>query len=115
MGIDITGLANTVVSDFKQSVLTAIADDAPAIIEAATAYIADGEQRLKDLAVNALNSELAYDFVVRRLKEEATTLKDALIGIEQMIAADIQSLVNNLISIFENLLKTVILSITPDA
>lgn len=110
---DIKTLADQVYQDFKQSVLTAITQDVPAIVEAATAYVAEGEQRLKDLAINTLNGELAYDFVVRRLKEEATTLKDALIGIEQMIASDIEALVQNLLSIFENLLKSVILSIEP--
>lgn len=113
MSLDITVVSNELVTDFKDSILASLASDAPEIIAAATAYVTDGEQRLKDLAINTLNGDLAYDFVVRRLKEEETTLKDALIGIEQMIASDIQALVSNLLSIFENLLKTAILSINP--
>jgi len=113
--MNITVLVNQLISDFKQSIFAVLTKDAPAIIAAATDYVAEGEQRLKDLATNALKGDLAYDFVVRRLKEEEITLKDSLLGIEQMTAADIQNLVNNLITIFENLLKSTILSINPPA
>lgn len=113
MSVDITELANQLVSDFKNSVLESVTSNSPDIIAAATSYAASGEQRLKDTAINALNGDLSYSFVVLRLKEEEITLKDSLIGLEQMAASDITTLVNNLIGIFEGLLKTAILSINP--
>lgn len=111
MSVDITALATELVKQFKNSVNESVTSNSPDIIAAATSYAANGEQRLKDTAVNALNGDLSYSFVVLRLKEEEITLKDSLIGLEQMAAADITTLVNKLIGIFEGLLKTAILSL----
>lgn len=113
MAVDIKSLTDQLLEQYKASILSEVANDAPDIIAAATSYIASGEQRLKDLAINSLNGELSYDFVVLRLKEEEVTLKDTLIGLEQMAASDLQTLIEKLIAIFENLLKTAILSLNP--
>lgn len=112
---EIKTLADQIFEQYKSSILQALTTNKPDLIAAGMSYIAKAEQRLKDEAVAAINGDLDYAFVVRRLKEEETTLKDALIGIEQMLAADIQVLINNLVMIFENLLKSAILSLIPAA
>lgn len=111
--INIQSIVDQIYNSFKQDVITAIANDAPAIISVATGYVANEEKTLKDLATGALSGELAWDFVVRRLNEIKTDLIDSLISIEQIVASDIQTLVNNLIALFENLLKSAVLTINP--
>lgn len=113
MPIDIKSLTDQLFNDYKSSILTEVANDAPDIVAAANSYIVQGEQRFKDLALGILNKELTYDFVILRLREETITLKDTLIGLEQMAASDISSLVDKLIAIFESLLKTSIFNLNP--
>ena len=113
--INIQSIVDQLYNSFKQEVLTAITSDAPAIITVATGYVANEEKTLKDLAFGVLNGDLKADFVIRRLNEVKTDLIDSLISIEQIVASDIQVLVNNLITLFENLLKTAVLSINPPA
>jgi hypothetical protein len=111
--IDLQSIVDQIYNSFKQDVLTAVTNDLPAIVTVATGYVANEEKTLKDLATGALSGDLAWDFVVRRLKEIETDLIDSLISIEQIVASDIQTLVDNLITLFENLLKTAVLSINP--
>lgn len=113
MSVDITQLADQLIAEYKQETLAAVADSAPDIVSSVIEWGNAAEQRLKDTAINTLNSELPYDFVVRRLKEEEITLKDTLIAIGQMVASDIQSLATKLINIFVELLKSAILSLSP--
>lgn len=113
MAIDIKDLVNQLTQEYKTTILSEVSTNSPDIMAAATSYISQGEERLKSLALGALNGELSYEFVVLRLKEEEITLKDTLIGLEQMVAADVTTLINKLIAIFETLLKNAILSLNP--
>jgi hypothetical protein len=109
--MDIQKLIKDILATFTQSVTVAVAGYAPEIVNSAKAYVTEGEERLAKLATGALSGELAYDFIVRRLKEEVTTLKDALIGVEQQAANDVQTLANNLIGVFREKVDTEILNI----
>lgn len=111
--MDIKTIVAHLIEDFNQSILSAVTQDLPAVKDAAKAWALEGKDRLTHLAENTLNGELQFDFVVRRLKEEEVTLKDALIGVEQMLAADIEALATKIISGFEGLLRKTILEIEP--
>lgn len=111
MSLNITAITETIYANFMQEVLSAVATDSPKLIAVAMTYGVGVEKGLKDLAAGALSSELAFDFVVRRLEELKTDFFAALISIEQIIASDIQALVNRLITFFEGLLKTEIINL----
>ena len=111
MSINITAITDTIYANFMQEVLATVSNESPKIIAVAMSYGVGVEKGLKDLAIGALNGELSFDFVVRRLEELKTDFFAALISIEQIIASDVQSLVNKLISFFEGLLKSAIISL----
>jgi hypothetical protein len=111
MSIDIKTSAGQIFNTFKSFVLTTVANESPEVIEAAGSFVADEEKGLKDLAEEALNGNLSYSFVIKRLEELKTDFVDALIAIEQIVASRIQSLINSLINMFENLLKSALLSL----
>lgn len=113
--INIQSIVDQIYNSFKQDVITTVTTDLPSIISVAESYVSNEEKTLKDLATGALSGDLAWDFVVRRLKEIEIDLIDSLISIEQIVASDIQTLVNNLITLFENLLKSAVLTINPTA
>lgn len=113
MSIDIKALADNVIIQFKNAVISTVTTDSPALIAVATSYIIDEEKTLKDLVSGTLSGELAADFLIRRVNDVKEDLINSLLSIEQILASDIQTLVNKLITIFENILKAAVLSFTP--
>jgi hypothetical protein len=111
--MNIQSIVDDLYSAFKQAVLTAVTKNTPALIDAASGYLSNEEKTLKDLASGVLNGELKADFVIRRLNEVKQDLVASLISLEQIIASDIEVLVNNLILLFEDLIKKAVLSINP--
>ena len=103
MKIDI----DSVLSDMKRLLLT-LADFRPAVAQAVNGYIGDAKERLSNLAEGALSGQLSYPFVIARLKEEPTNVKNQIFSIGEIIAADVEETVNRAVDIFENALKDVI-------
>lgn len=73
----------------------------PAVMKAVEGYIVDSKDRLTNLAEGAVSGELSYSFVVKRLKEEAVNLKDYALSIGEIIASDVQDIVNKVVAIFQ--------------
>lgn len=74
----------------------------PAVIEAINTYIAESKTRIAHLAEGAASGELSYSFVTERLKEEAVNIKDYLLSIGEIIASDVQEIVNKAVDIFQH-------------
>lgn len=103
--LNIETLADQLYATFKTSVLTTVANGVPELISVATEYVKGEEKLLKDLGVQFLNKQIDLPFLEERLKEVKTDFIDSLISLEQIIASDIQTLVNSLIDMFANLLQ----------
>jgi hypothetical protein len=80
----------------------------PTVIAVVDGYIADSKGRITNLAQGVVSGELSYAFVVKRLKEEAVNVKDYALSIGEIIAADIQSIVNKIVAIFQNALNDIL-------
>ena len=78
------------------------AKNKPAVAAAINGYIADSKDRIMHLAEGAAKGELSYSFVVERLKEEAVNIKDYLLSVGEILAADIQEIANKAIDIFQH-------------
>lgn len=115
MALNITTLADQLYSSFKLSVLAAVSNGLPAVVGVATTYVVDEEKTLKDLTITFLNKEIDLPFLLNRLKDIKQDFITALISIEQIIASDIQSLVDSLINIFTSLLTAALSVIKPSA
>ena len=77
---------------------------------ALTGYINDQKTDLMNLADGAISGDLSYAFVIRRLKEKVITIKDYLLSIGEMIAADIVAIVNKAVDIFRFALNDAIVA-----
>lgn len=115
MALNIITLADQLYSSFKISVLTSVANASPVVLGVATTYVLDEEKTLKDLAITFLNKEIDMNFLLDRLKDVKQDFITALISIEQIIASDVQSLVDSLINIFTSLLTAALSVIKPSA
>jgi hypothetical protein len=80
----------------------------PAVVSAVNQYISDSKDRITHLAEGAASGELAYSFVVERLKEEAVNIKDYLLSIGEIILSDVQQIVNDTVDIFQKALNEAI-------
>jgi hypothetical protein len=109
--MEITILSDQIYSAFKVSVQTAVSSAAPKIISVSASYLVNEEKTLKDLGTTFLSGEIDVDFLKRRLEDVKTDLINALLSIEQIIASEIESLVNSLINIFEGLLSAALAAI----
>lgn len=74
----------------------------PVVIEAINGYISDSKERITHLAEGAASGELSYAFVTERLKEEAVNIKDYLLSIGEIVASDVQEIVNKAVDIFQH-------------
>lgn len=109
--MDIKILADQIYSAFKLSVVTAVSGAAPKVVSVSAEYLVNEEKTLKDLGITFLNGDIDADFLKRRLGEVKEDLINALLSIEQIIASEIKSLVDSLISIFEGLLSAALSAI----
>lgn len=76
-------------------------ENKPAVVNAVDQYVNDSKQRLLNLAEGAANGSFSYDFVIKRLKEEAINAKDYLLSIGEIAASDAQEIINKAVDIFQ--------------
>jgi len=96
---------DNILGTMKQVLLAIFSEKKPAVVKAVDGYIADAKIRLGNLAEGALSGELSYKFVTERLKEEPVNIKDQLLSVGEIIAADIEQVVNRAVAVFEGALK----------
>jgi predicted amino acid-binding ACT domain protein len=97
-----------VLSTMKRILLTVFNQDKPAVVAAVDGYIADSKERLSNLAVGAISGELSFKFVTERLKEETVNLKDQMLSVGEIIASDLQEVINKAVDIYEGAIKNAI-------
>ncbi len=102
--INIASILNTI----KGLILGYYTSNSPAVITVLNQYAKDAESRLTNIATGALKGELSYAFVTNALKAETVNLKDQLLSVGEIVAADLEQIINSAVAVFENALKAAI-------
>lgn len=83
-------------------------ENKPAVITAVNQFVTDSSERITGLAESAAKGQVSYTFVVERLKEEAINLKDYLLALGEIIAADIQQIINKTVDTLQTAINQAI-------
>lgn len=90
-------------------ILRALFDaEKPAVQQAVDGYIADAKTRITNLAAGAISGQFSYDFVIKRLKEEATIVKDIVLATGEMVGCDMEYIINQVVDVYQSTLNNAI-------
>lgn len=106
--LDIKQLIEQTLQQIKTALSTEIANSTPVVMSVVAEYVADAKTRLTHLIEGALSEELSYKFIIERLQEEPTNVKNQLLSIAHIVATDLDQLAGKIVDILRQALEDAI-------
>lgn len=113
--MNLTNVLNGIYATFTGNLITSVGVDSKELLQTAAQYAADAKKSLVAIGEAALANENPMSWAEFKLKmiEEGKIAEAAFLSVEQLLATDLQSFVNDQLYSFEGLLISELSKLQP--